>query len=109
MPPRGRGNPRPPGGSPPFAPRPSCLRSHQLVPAPPEDPQVMLVAVELLSLLAHAARHFRPAVLVPVGEPLLHQLKRLDVVGGGETARTVERQEGVEPPRAGALGFLDRA
>src|SRR5260370_2505057 len=69
----------------------------------------MLVAVELLAFLAHAARHFRPAVLAPVGEPLLHQLERLDVVGRRKAARTVEGQEGIEPAGAGILAFLHRA
>ncbi len=69
----------------------------------------MLVAVELLAVLAHAARHFRPAVLGPVGEPLLHQFQRLDVVGRGEAAGAVEGEERVEPARTRALALLDRA
>src|SRR6202008_2057029 len=101
--------PRPRRASPRLVSRPSWLRSHQLIPAPPEDAQVVLVAVELLALLAHATRHLRPAVLGPVGEPLLHQLERLDVVGRGEAAGTVEGEEGVEPARAGALPLLHRA
>src|SRR5262249_56830867 len=69
----------------------------------------MLVAIELLALLAHAARHFRPAVLGPVGEPLLHQLERLDVVRRRKPAGAVEGEKGVEPAGAGALAPLPPA
>ena len=61
---------------------------------------MVFVAVELLALLAHAAGHFGPAVLGPVGQPLLDQFERLDIVGRGEPAGTIEREKGIEPPGA---------
>lgn len=63
---------------------------------------MVFVAVELVIVgFGHAARHFGPLIVRPIGKPLLDEFQRLDIIGGGEAAGTVEGQERIEAARAG--------
>jgi len=65
------------------------------------------IAIELFAFAAHAARHFRPAIIFPIGKTLLHELKRFDIIWCRKTTRTIEGKESVQSTSPRALAFFN--